>query len=63
MISSKDGFAYIYMYLIINPTNDPQKKLECLTPHDLLLETEMRSVKDSIAHQPMDIQIINNIIF
>ena len=47
------SLVIIFDYLVINAADNLQKKLECFTPHEFLLETEVRCLENSITNQPM----------
>ena len=49
---TKQKRALTFLHLVINSTNDLQKKLKRLAPHHLFVKTQMRCFKNCITHQP-----------
>ena len=49
---TKQNRTLTFPHLVINSTNDLQKKLKRLVPHHLFVKTQMRCFKNCITHQP-----------
>ena len=49
---TKQNRTLTFPHLVINSTNDLQKKLKRLVPHHLFVKTQMRCFKNCITHHP-----------
>ena len=49
---TKQNRTLTFPDLVINSTNDLQKKLKRLVPHHLFVKTQMRCFKNCITHHP-----------